>query len=177
MVYFYKITKKLLSDEKMLKKIFPLHIEDDDEGTYAKQVRFADDSKIVNSMIGYLNNRKWQLNAGVFDDEQRKKLSEEGLNFEEEWADTDDGKEKVFEGYKVVVDKELLTDLCSGLLMFDSKGEYKNMLYIGSQTESYPFVYFASDIIDAHCGDLIRALVKEGYIRKVKAKEKVDGRA
>jgi len=167
--YVYKTTKKLLNSE-LLTKIFPIHDENDEEGCYAKNVTLNRDSSLVKSMVGYLNNRKWQINAGVFDDEQRANLAKEGLIFEESWVDTDDGKDKVMEGYVVKETDDLMQDLCAGVIMFNTKGEYKNMLYVGSATGTYPFVYFATDIIDAHCGEIVKALREEGFVRKTALK-------
>jgi len=170
---FYKVTKKLLNSD-MLKKIFIEPAEEDETKTYSKQVQFAKDSPIVNSMVGYLNNKKWQMNAGVYDEQQRKSLAEQGLIFKEKFVTADDGTE-LTDGFEVVPTDELLEELGIGLVMFEGTGEYKNIIHIGSQSDTYPFVYFDSNIIDRHCGELMKELKKEGLIRKVvvKAKEEV----
>jgi len=157
MDYAYKVTKKLKED-KYLKGIFP--IEDDE--TYTKTVAFDSTSSIVKALIGYMNNPKWQRNAGVFNKKQRAKLEKDGLSFEE--ILTESGEKK----YEVIITDEILSDLTAGYLMFDKDGEYKDILYIGSATDSYPYVFFNTKIVDEHIGDIIRALREEHYITKVK---------
>lgn len=160
MNYCYKVTKKLKEDENF-KKIFPI----EDSESFTKTVSFATDSKIVQALIGYLNNEGWQKNAGIDDENQRNALAEQGLKFEEVFSE--DGTKK----YEIVIDDSLLNEFSTGYLMFDKDGEYKDMLYIGSATDSYPFVFFNTEVIDEHIGDIVSAMIDEGYIKKSKIKK------